>query len=109
MARKGHSAICHLLLESVVDVNVHDVYGQTALHFAAENNLLSVCQKILEICIEHNPEDDNGKTPFHLALMKGHREVCDLLSDSALSSARSPNATFLQLLQTGLSKRRKLP
>ena len=39
MARKGHSAICHLLLESVVDVNVHDVYGQTALHFAAENDL----------------------------------------------------------------------
>ena len=107
-ARKGHSAICHLLLESVVDVNVRDMYGQTALHFAAENNLLSVCQKILEICIEHNPEDDNGKTPFHLALMKGHREVCDLLSDSALSSTRSPNATFLNLLQTGLSKRRKL-
>ena len=107
-ARTGHSAICHLLLESGVDVNVRDMYGQTALHFAAENNLLSVCQKILETCIDHNPEDDNGKTPFHLALMKGHQEVCDLLSDSALSSTRSPNATFLDLLQTCLSKRRKL-
>ena len=38
-ARKGHSAICHLLLESVVDVNVRDMYGQSALHFAAEQPL----------------------------------------------------------------------
>ena len=102
-ARKGHSAICHLLIENFVDVNIRDMDGKTALHFAAENNLLSVCQKLIKVC--DNPEDDDGNTPFHLALMKGHSKVCELLADSARSSAHCWEKIFFDDF---LSKRRKL-
>lgn len=81
--------------------------GKTALHFAAENNLLSVCQKIIEVCDEDDPEDDDGNTPYFWAVTNRHWEVCELFSDSALSSASS-TAKIFHLLQAGLSKRRKL-
>ena len=82
--------------------------GKTALHFAAENNLLSVCKEILEFCDEDNPEDDDGNTPFHLALMKGHSKVCELLAESALSDESSNESWEAIFFDDFLSKRRKL-
>ena len=80
--------------------------GKTALHFAAENNMLSVCQKIIEVGGQDKPEDDDGNTPFLLALFKGHREVCELLSDPGLTFNHfMSNAKFFHAY---LSKRRKL-
>ena len=79
--RNGHSAICHLIIESIVDkrnINICDNSERTPLHFAAENNLLSVCQKLMEIVNESDPEDDDFNTPFHLAARNGHLDICGL-------------------------------
>ena len=79
--KNGHSAICHLIIESIVDkrnINICDSSERTPLHFAAENNLLSVCQKLMEIVNESDPEDDDFNTPFHLAARSGHLDICRL-------------------------------
>ena len=77
-----HPAIFHVIFESIVDkrfINKGDGYGQTPLHFAAANNLLSVCQKLMEVVDDGNTENVNGYTPFHFAACSGHLDICELL------------------------------
>ena len=62
-------------------INEGGIHGRTHLHFAAENNLLSMCKMLLKSANEVDPQDDNGNTPFHLAASNGHLEVCELLID----------------------------
>ena len=120
-----HSAIFHLIFESTVDkrnINIGDNHGQTPLHSAAANDLLSVCQKLIEVVDEVNPENDNGNTPLHLAAQKGHLQICQLIVNNI--NYKNPknfngetpiqlasdygHSTIVKILQAGLSKKIKL-
>jgi ankyrin repeat protein len=73
--------ILRLFLENNADMQVHDIKGNTPLHFAAENGLLEVAQILLKRNAEVNSKNNHGSTPLLLASEFGHPDVVQLLLD----------------------------
>ena len=73
----GEEEMVSLLLEQQgIDVNARNVYGETALHYAALHGQLALVQKLLAAS-DINPfiEDFNGQTAIMNARKQGH-DVC---------------------------------
>ena len=75
-----------LIMQSVVDKNPQNHYGQTPLHLAAEAGKLEVCRLIVDSVADKNPGYGNGGTPFwtplHEAAKSGHLKVCKLIIEN---------------------------
>lgn len=57
-----------------------DVFGRTALHYAAMNGYVEMVRELLEYPhLNPNAVDNYGLTPLHLAVKKGHISVSCLL------------------------------
>ena len=73
-------------MQSVVDKNPQNHYGQTPLHFAAKAGQLEICRLIIDSVADKNPGYVNGQTPYwtplHEAAKSGHLEVCKLILEN---------------------------
>ena len=57
-------------------------YGETPLHEAARDGLLSECKLIIGHVEDKNPKNDNGMTPLHWAVWEGHFSICQLIVEN---------------------------
>ena len=72
-----------LLKESSTnDINHMNVYGDTALHYAARNASVEIVRKLLERNADINAvSSSSGDTPIMLAIRRGNREITCLLAE----------------------------
>lgn len=75
-ARSGHLAICRVLLDAGIGVDVQTHGGVTALHRAAMMGHTDIVQLLLARKADPTVQDSDGKTALHRAAEKCHPEVC---------------------------------
>ncbi|CAL7951422.1 unnamed protein product [Xylocopa violacea] len=69
-----------MLLKKGVSVNVEDLAGYTALHYAARNGHYEICKILLENNATVNAQTRCGRaTALHRAAMQGHVSIVELL------------------------------
>lgn len=81
-AYKGHEDVAAELLEyedQIVDVNKQDVYGKTALMYAAQRGHALLAQKLIMHGADCTIKSNKGNTAADVADQKGHKEIADLL------------------------------
>ena len=85
-SRYGKFEIVKLLLERTDEqLNVRDIDGRTALHWACRKGHKDVVQLLMNCQnknIELNTRNNNGRTAFMLACQNGHTDVVQLLLNS---------------------------
>ncbi len=67
------------LLGLGININGQDLYGNTALHRAAENGEVDLCRLLLDKGADINARTERGNTPLHKTVVAGHAEVVQLL------------------------------
>uniref|UniRef100_A0A182WHF8 ANK_REP_REGION domain-containing protein n=1 Tax=Anopheles minimus TaxID=112268 RepID=A0A182WHF8_9DIPT len=81
-ARKGYSDVAALLLEQGANVQLRDVYGNSALHFAVECG----CAKTVRLLLCHGASsgvrNSLGKSPLQLAIASEQRKIVRMLLHS---------------------------
>lgn len=78
----GYSATCLALLPDIASttyVNTKDNGGFTALHFAAQNGLISTVARLLELKADPRISDYDGVLPLMLAIKNSHSALLDTL------------------------------
>ena len=80
-ARYGQRSLVRYMLQSGVDVNAVDVYGDTALISAAGGGHLAVVGDLLVAGADIDTVNDAGHTALMNAAMKGRADVVELLLD----------------------------
>ena len=78
MAR-GDSCFAYALVESGVDIEERDYWGQPALHWAIEFGQKRTLSLLLEAGADIEAKDDCNWTPLHRAVCKGNTEILSLL------------------------------
>eukprot|EP00002_Diphylleia_rotans_P028415 TRINITY_DN5737_c0_g1_i3.p1 TRINITY_DN5737_c0_g1~~TRINITY_DN5737_c0_g1_i3.p1 ORF type:complete len:402 (+),score=73.99 TRINITY_DN5737_c0_g1_i3:70-1275(+) len=72
-------AAIQALMQSGVDVNTRNAYGQTALHTASWHGFVDIMRFLIEHHADVNVADHDGQTPLHWASGSGFVEAVDLL------------------------------
>ncbi len=78
-AERGDTEAVEQYLQSGVDVNVKDDFGQTPLHMAAYEGHTETARLLLENGADVNARDDFGFTPLHEAAV--HTKTAELLRE----------------------------
>lgn len=76
------TVLTNMLLEKKFSVDTTDDFGNTALMFAAENNLFSAVSALLEKGADPTIRQADGKKASDIAKTKGHIQIFKLLSDA---------------------------
>uniref|UniRef100_A0A3Q2ZKB9 Ankyrin repeat domain 52 n=1 Tax=Hippocampus comes TaxID=109280 RepID=A0A3Q2ZKB9_HIPCM len=107
LAYYGHREALRLLCETLVSLDMRDVKGQTALHFAAQRGFTSC----VEVLLEHQAsctlkEHKHKRTALHLAAIEGHVDCLLLLvnrehSADIIDSQDTQGQTALMLAAVG--------
>jgi len=81
----GHVEIVNVLINEFprTDINLRNAYGQTALHFAAQNGRGAVVKALLQTSRIDVEALCSGKTPAEAARRAGFHEVADMLAAAA--------------------------
>ena len=80
-AARGDLEFAKPLVSLGVDVNLNDADGWTALHFAADNNRLTLALFLIQSGAELNAFDVDEASPFDVARNMGFGQMQDLLRD----------------------------
>lgn len=67
MMQTSDPEVMQLLLQHGADIHARDNNGRTALHYAAEDEHISLYSALIKEGADPNAKDNNGKTPFDLA------------------------------------------
>ncbi len=67
------------LIEKGADVNLKDRYGETPLHYAAENGSTRMAEFLIASGADVNAKNAKGETPLHSATLWGYRQMVELL------------------------------
>ncbi|DAZ92638.1 TPA: hypothetical protein N0F65_003451 [Lagenidium giganteum] len=73
------TALVMLFLQFDSDVNLKNSHGRTALHFATDDDTISITRVLLDNGADVNSVDESGLSPLHLAVESGSQEVIALL------------------------------
>ncbi|KAI6648083.1 Ankyrin repeat protein [Oopsacas minuta] len=74
--------IAKILAENNVDINQTTKSGNTALHFAAENQEFQAVNFLIEHRADVNIQNSKGKTPLHLAVNTESKNIVKKLLDA---------------------------
>ena len=91
-AKEGDVALQEILKNSANNIDVKDVFGETALHLAAYHGLLQAAQLLVSSNASVHAKGNRGQTPVHLAAEFGENSVLKLLLDNSSSSFNSVSA-----------------
>jgi hypothetical protein len=76
----GHTEILEVFLNRPeIDINIIDMFGRSALHYAIQNGRLSAAKMLLEHGANPNITSISGVTPIHIAIERGNQEATALL------------------------------
>ncbi len=78
-AMKSDAAAVRALLAKKVNVNVPQVDGTTALHWAVYNENLALVDQLLAAGADPAATTDEGATPLYLASVVGNAHILDRL------------------------------
>jgi ankyrin repeat protein len=88
--RKADQAAVRSLLQRNADVNVAEIDGTTALHWAAYRGDLETAQLLVRAGANVRAANRYGVTPLTLACAKGHAPIVEML----LKAGADPNTTL---------------
>ena len=71
--------ILNFLLNTGLDINCADIWGQTVLHHAVEKNRKKLVKALVECGADVNVKDSVGRQPVHIAAEKGWDVICNWL------------------------------
>jgi uncharacterized protein len=95
-ASNGHHAICKLIINQGVDINLHDNLGGTALRYAVRNGHIECCKQLLDAGADINHVDIAGLSILCCAIAVGNLDVFELLIErGALLTGKNTDATPL--------------
>ncbi len=90
---KGHTTMALYLISKDAVIDVQDIYGNTALHYASQNGQDSVVQALLtKIDVNIRTKNQDGRTALMLAVAGGHTNVVQQLL--AYAKANAINTTI---------------
>ena len=73
--------------------------GNTAIHFACENNDDEVLKYLLKLKLDPNTKNNNGETPLHIASEKSDKEKVKIILKSKVEiNAKDRKDCFLCFL-----------
>ncbi|XP_053665310.1 uncharacterized protein LOC128714461 [Anopheles marshallii] len=81
-ARKGYPDVAQLLLEHGANVQLRDVSGNSALHFAVECGCVKTVRLLLRHGASSGVRNSLGKSPLELAIASEHRKICRMVLHS---------------------------
>ncbi|CAG9537077.1 unnamed protein product [Cercopithifilaria johnstoni] len=67
------------ILSEKNDPTLTDIFGRTALHYAALNRRVDLLPMLYAFGLKLDTEDSKGETPLYLAAREGHLDVVNLL------------------------------
>jgi len=94
--------IAFLLATGQIDVNARNIYGNTALHTAAEYGYVDVISLLLQAGANIEMRGQDGQTPLLLATAKGHNEVVHTLLINGANPNQADNDNCTPLHQAAL-------
>ncbi|PSN41466.1 hypothetical protein C0J52_26370 [Blattella germanica] len=71
----GNEEVSIKLLKHGSNTNAKDKYGNTPMHYAADNNLLKVVECLLELDCDIDCTNTEGDTPLLKAMTRGNEEM----------------------------------
>jgi ankyrin repeat protein len=80
---KNYAAVKFLLSKNA-DLSACDLYGETALHYAAERGYLAIVEALVDAGSELAMLDTGGRTPLRCAQLKQHHAVVALLASKTV-------------------------
>jgi len=104
--RRGHAAVCRLLIGQGADINEKTKTGETLphlsimegykegdalLHLAVRKGHAAVCLLLIEQGADINEKTKEGETALHLAVKKGNKEICNLLIEKGADINKKNN------------------
>ncbi|PSN40934.1 hypothetical protein C0J52_16263 [Blattella germanica] len=75
LVKEGNEEIAINLLKHGANPNAKDKYGNTLMHYAAENYLLKVVECLLELKSDINFSNNRGDTPLMEVAKEGNEEI----------------------------------
>jgi ankyrin repeat protein len=92
--RAAHnSQILQKLGEKGADINLRDLNGETALHWAAREGSVGGVQWLVVNGAVVNSPSEIGHTPLHVATENGHEQACRILLESGADCEQHTNTT----------------
>ncbi|KAL4118454.1 hypothetical protein PRIC2_010779 [Phytophthora ramorum] len=98
--RQGEVETCRILIKLLADrdelniVNVPDIDGRTALHYAASKGSLELVELLVQHGAAVNAADYHGDTPTNLAIMECHVDIFDYLATHGAASFNDSNGIW---------------
>ena len=84
-AKKGHLAVCQLMLDNLSDKNPATKSARvTPLHLAAQDGHVAICKLIMDNLVDKNPSCSSGTTPLIRATLHLKFEVCQLFHENGI-------------------------
>ena len=77
-----------------LDLNVQDIFGLTALHYAARHNKINSLKTLLEVGARSDLYDSHGRLAIHYSIRNANTESVDII----LSKRGRNNPTFTNLV-----------
>lgn len=96
------STVADFLIQNGLDVNATDVYGQTPLHYAAENGLLDVVKLLIAHKARVDVQDKAGKTALDLARQNHHPDIVSVIQDRNNEMLRSRRMEIFRKMAVAL-------
>src|SRR5215467_8877599 len=98
-AMKGDQKLVRTLLQQKADVNVAQIDGATALHWAVYRNDLEMAQILIKFGAKVEAKNREGITPLYMASLYGNSELISiLLSAGADAKQKGPNGQTMLML-----------
>jgi ankyrin repeat protein len=76
--------ICNYLIDKNADLDLANVHGNTAIHYAALNNQVELVRKIADKGGKANVWNNRGRNPLHYAAYNGNIELFEFLESKGL-------------------------
>lgn len=75
------------LINQGANIDSADIYGDSALYWAAGQGLMDIAEFLLDLGANVNVKSFNNSTPLHAAAANGHKEIIKLLLDNGANAS----------------------